>query len=730
MDAQDFTMPSPKRQRTESPTPALEPKHQEMVQSQSSPPEQYLPEEVDTKPIENATKESSTIPGLGSLIDTKVEPSTAAAQASVPQSNGFLDALMQHVESMSQPQQEENASQVAQENTKPIHTQGVDVSGSTEGPSIKNADVQLEENIVTPGLIPAAVENQPDDEAERIEQTTNTDAGGSILASESVQREKRSSNGVQVEQDEFVAESQKEAGTRTIAASGATQDQIMSDVQQPDTEPANGEGAEWEVDSSPYVSSDSDDSSDTTSDESDDADGDYAMLDPEEQARILMAGDGGSDDEGDKKGKTEGGHLRTANEKIEEVIPKPDIVVTEDMKIEELGTVEGIVEKTVLVRAKVSGEYQVLESNSLLCLGDRSVVGVVAEPLGRVEQPMYTIRFTNDEAIKEAGLSERGTKVFYVPQHSTFVFTQPLKAVKGSDASNFHDEEVGDDEMEFSDDEQEAEHKRQMKMKRQGRRDEQGGGRARGRGGRGNYQRGGRQDSRAPSVAGSSVSGNGQNEISYDDSPDGADEGYTPLARPANLNELMAGVQRQPMEGSHYASGYSERGSVDTGRGRGRGRGRGDRDRRGGRGRGGGGNQPSWTTYQNIPTNHQNGYAQQSPQSMPPPAQFPYQYQQQQPHQPRLSPQTQTFSPSPISPLAPSQFGFNFQQQAQQWPGAQSYQQQYGQMPQVHSQYGTHHYAPGQQPEQPNTNGWNTNQAGAAHVAAQLEQLRRSQQGQ
>ena len=454
------------------------------------------------------------------------------------------------------------------------------------------------------------------------------------------------------------------------------------------------------------------------------------MLDPEEQARILMAGDGGSDDEGDKKGKTAGGHLRTTNEKVEEVIPKPDIIVTEEMDIEELGKVEGVVEKTVLVKATVSGEYQVLESNSLLCLQDRSVVGVVAEPLGRVEQPMYTIRFTNDEAIKEAGLSERGTKVCYVPQHSTFVFTQPLKAVKGSDASNFHDEEVGDDEMEFSDDEAEAEHKKLLKMKRHGRRDEQGGSRGRGRGGRGNYIRGGRQDFRTFPGDSSSVYRNDPTEISYDDVPEGADEGYTPLARPANLNELMAGVQREPLEGSHHAGGYSSRGyDADSSRGRGRGRGRGDRDRRGGRGgRGGGGSQPSWTSYQSSSDPQSDGYSHLSPQSMLPPP-LPY---QQQPNQPRLSPQTQQtpFSPSPISPLSGNNFNFNFQPQNQQWPGAQSYQQQHGQAApsgyHARPSHETQQYGQNQQQGQFNTNGWNANQAAAAQVAAQLEQLKRS----
>jgi hypothetical protein len=37
--------------------------------------------------------------------------------------------------------------------------------------------------------------------------------------------------------------------------------------------------------------------------------------------------------------------------------------------------------------------------------------------------------------------------------------------MKGSDASNVHDEEVGDDEIEFSDDEAEAMYKRQLKRK-------------------------------------------------------------------------------------------------------------------------------------------------------------------------------------------------------------------------------------------------------------------------
>ena len=52
-----------------------------------------------------------------------------------------------------------------------------------------------------------------------------------------------------------------------------------------------------------------------------------------------------------------------------------------------------------------------------------------------------------------------------MPSRSNFVFLSHLKRLKGSDASNAHDEEPGEDELEFSDDEAEREHKRALKAK-------------------------------------------------------------------------------------------------------------------------------------------------------------------------------------------------------------------------------------------------------------------------
>ncbi|KAH8698594.1 Gar1/Naf1 RNA binding region-domain-containing protein [Talaromyces proteolyticus] len=329
------------------------------------------------------------------------------------------------------------------------------------------------------------------------------------------------------------------------------------------TETIEKEHPEWEVDSSPYESS-TDSSTDSSDDSDDEDDEDYPILSAEETARILMQAEGGSDDEGEGKPGA-GNQIRSAHEEREEVAPIPDITVSPDMKIVMLGHVETIVENIVLIKASLFNEIQVLEPNSLLCLHDRTVIGVVADTFGRVEEPLYTIRFADPEKIKEFDLTP-ATPVYYVEGHSTYVFTQTLKNMKGSDASNFHDEEVGEDEIEFSDDEAEAEYKRRLKQKKRERRE--------GQADRGGFGGKGRKDLPGPSRL-------RQSELNYDDEDRATEDGYTPLARPKDYHEMM-GHQEAPVEGPQSFRG----------RGNFRGRGRGARgfDRgsgRGGRGRGG-----------------------------------------------------------------------------------------------------------------------------------------------
>ncbi|KAL8822257.1 MAG: hypothetical protein Q9191_007003 [Dirinaria sp. TL-2023a] len=344
------------------------------------------------------------------------------------------------------------------------------------------------------------------------------------------------------------------------------------------------ESAEFEIDSSPYLSSSTDISSSTTS--SEDSDDDYTMLDPEEQARRLMQEDAGSDDEGASKTGmgAPSGAPRTQNEKPDEIVPKINVVVTPDMSIKELGSIEALVENVALINTNVSGEYQVLETGSVLCLRDRSPIGSIAETLGRVDQPYYTVHFENPTAMAEACIS-RGTPIFYIEQLSTTVFTQPLRGCKGSDASNIHDEEVGDDEMEFSDDEKEAEYKRRIKQaKRQWQEGSTGATEGFSRApGRGRNRNRGRCAPRGDRPAPGPLRYGGTVQINYDDHDN--DGPYNTLARPDNLHEMMgrseAPIETRTNSFDGYRGNPGRRGSANRGRGRGRGdRPRSHQDRR------------------------------------------------------------------------------------------------------------------------------------------------------
>ncbi|KAL3445331.1 Gar1/Naf1 RNA binding region-domain-containing protein [Aspergillus insuetus] len=465
------------------------------------------------------------------------------------------------------------------------------------------------------------------------------------------------------------------------------------------------EHPEWEIDSSPYESSS--DSSDSDSSDSDDEDDDYPILSPEEQARILMQGELGSDDEGEGKGKS-GSALKTANEIPEEVLPIPDITITPETKIVLLGNVEAVVDNTILIAANVTGEYQVLEAGSLLCFEDRRIAGVVSETLGRVENPLYAVRFPTAADVEERGML-RGTVIYYVEAHSTFVFTQPLKGLKGSDASNFHDEEVAEDEVEFSDDEQEAEYRRKLKQKRQerkGARNENGNS---GRGGRG----------------GPGPSKLSQSELNYDDNA--GEDGYTPLARPKNLHEMMR--HEAPVENDGFSNKHS-------GFGGGRGRGRGSDRGRGGRGRGDGRHRDQHRFHHDRQTYHQHERHESQPQAQP--QQYPtYSPSQQYPaYQPMPQQQPQPQPPQPYAQAGLPAAPFNFQmpyQQAYQQPNpyqqlpaqpqphinplflaALQQQQQFQQQQQQYQQ---------QQPyQQPQQYGQQAQQPGAAQPQAQTGQ--------
>ena len=741
MDADDFPTSPAKRQKTDSP------------QASRSPPQSI---ETPSGPGNDGSGDLSSDPqvtGPDPRLEPEPEPSSISPNSApepglaqeqkdspgVPDSNSLLDALMLQVEAEATRSTkfkraahervtsavEEVADNNGDMNGTVLAPSGhASITPMTNGPEIARAEavaeIPIEDHMdLTNG--PEKGNSKSSSTRPEVPLTVNADANTVIPTAGNA------------------------AETLAIASEAQASTAHAIPTDETDEPEPDGEGAEWEIDSSPYESSsDSDSSSDTTSSDEDsdeDADGDYAMLDPEEAARILMQGDGGSDDEGARpREKADGAPLRTANERLEQVIPKPDIVVTEEMKIEELGNVEWVVESTVVIKAKTSGEYRVLETGSLLCLQDRSVIGVVADLIGRVEEPRYTVRFTNDKDIEEAGVSANGTTIFYVPEHSTFVFTQPLKNVKGSDASNFHDEEVGEDEMEFSDDEAEAEHKRQMKLRRQGRRlPESGRGRGGQKSGKGSHRRGGShpQNTRNEGVAYS----NGSLEMNYDDVVDGGDDGYTPLQRPANLTDMM--TKGEPDWGMRHPlppppslhAGRGDFGNRSRGRGHGRGGRGGYRHHHGSGGLNESRGQTSHSNNNDGSNGYRKGFSQQQNAIAPLP-------NLNLPTTPSITPHNVTYppmTPSPITPLPTAQFnfppppGFPFMPQSipgyvpafsHNFPHQQQYQQH--QALQNNDQM---YQIPAQNPaSQMNFTGpWANNPAIAAALQRQVEEQRRNQ---
>ena len=185
----------------------------------------------------------------------------------------------------------------------------------------------------------------------------------------------------------------------------------------------------------------------------------------------------------DDEGPTDKAPLRTKNEQnVNDIeIKKPTIQVTAAHKLQALGKVSGVMDKTVIImtteaeKAKSSGmpcvkserdiaEATALDSGSIVCFGDRTVLGEIFETFGQVRSPYYIIRFNNEEEISEVN-AKVGRDVFYVPELSKTVRAKDVH-VKGYDSSNFFDEEVGN--KEFSDDEAEAEARRSRKRARQG----------------------------------------------------------------------------------------------------------------------------------------------------------------------------------------------------------------------------------------------------------------------
>ncbi|KAG2368848.1 Gar1/Naf1 RNA binding region-domain-containing protein [Suillus spraguei] len=121
-----------------------------------------------------------------------------------------------------------------------------------------------------------------------------------------------------------------------------------------------------------------------------------------------------------------------------------------------------VIVKGLPAESSRAASEKALDVETLLVFDDRQVLG---HTFGPTSQPLYQIKFNQSYPLDTEKIRV-AREVYHIPQRSNFVFMEYLKKLRGSDASNIHDEEPGEDEMEFSDDEQEVAFKQTRKKKR------------------------------------------------------------------------------------------------------------------------------------------------------------------------------------------------------------------------------------------------------------------------
>jgi rRNA processing protein Gar1 len=161
----------------------------------------------------------------------------------------------------------------------------------------------------------------------------------------------------------------------------------------------------------------------------------------------------------DEFDETNDGPLLTKNEiKVFKIVPFTDNVP--EGPLIHIGTVSAIVGSTVVIEG-VDTTEEVLDIDTVLLTSERAVIGRIFDTFGPVIKPFYTILFNNADEIKKTEVKV-GINVLTIKPLSKVCLIKNINQ-KGTDASNLYDEEVTDNEMEFSDDEKEMQFKTKKK---------------------------------------------------------------------------------------------------------------------------------------------------------------------------------------------------------------------------------------------------------------------------
>ena len=145
------------------------------------------------------------------------------------------------------------------------------------------------------------------------------------------------------------------------------------------------------------------------------------------------------------------------NEKERKDYPIPFEVTNED-KFEECGIVKNIIENEILMTGINNNVLKVLNLDNIIFLPNKKYIGFIDDVIGQIDNPVYAIKIYPN--IIEEKIIEKinpGDKLFFCSNKANVINAIELKnKSKGCDASNAFDEEVSEDERDYSDDEEEV----------------------------------------------------------------------------------------------------------------------------------------------------------------------------------------------------------------------------------------------------------------------------------
>jgi rRNA processing protein Gar1 len=136
-------------------------------------------------------------------------------------------------------------------------------------------------------------------------------------------------------------------------------------------------------------------------------------------------------------------------------IPEPFNIEPGQTMIE-AGNVDDIVEHDKVI-IKVNLYNGILDLDNVIFTANKIAFGYIDDVIGKVDDPYYVVRFFPN--ITDRSIIQRGHTAYFVNQKAKSLQTNKMLR-KGCDASNAFDEEVSEDEMEFSDDEEEISRKK------------------------------------------------------------------------------------------------------------------------------------------------------------------------------------------------------------------------------------------------------------------------------